>query len=195
MAALISYDVKNEKKLQKKLHEISGESSADDLSLLHECDLRARFCCRRLDDADEAAFMKVLLQAAGRSIGAGRRGGKIHSSISGKIARVAADSEGRPRLLAAAVLLLYRRARHRAVGAEYAAVAGPGSKDLMTAGALMKEAAGIQRHDFLGRVATVRAGQYGFENYRWPGHGFCTLFCTVEGKPALVVALTRAAGV
>ena len=61
-------------------------------------------------------------------------------------------------------------------------------------GALMEETAGIERHIFQRGMTALRAGQHGFENDCRRCHGFCAPICTVEGKPAFVVAFTSADG-
>lgn len=59
---------------------------------------------------------------------------------------------------------------------------------------LMKKAAGIDWHTFQRGMTALRTRQRRFENDCRPCHGFCAPPCTVEGKPAFVVAFTSAGG-
>jgi hypothetical protein len=65
----------------------------------------------------------------------------------------------------AGALGLYRRARHRTVGAEYAAITRLRPQPLPAAGAFIKEPAGIGRHGFRFRGGAVRAGDGGFQDH------------------------------
>jgi hypothetical protein len=74
----------------------------------------------------------------------------------------AADRGGLATARALAVLL-DRRARHRTVRAEHAAIASKGLKPGATALAVIKELAGVCRHGFDSLVLTGRTGQGRFQ--------------------------------
>ena len=78
---------------------------------------------------------------------------------------------------------MYRWARDGAVRAEHATVARFWFYERFALGTLVEILARVHRHDFLPRVAAVRASQYRFKDDR--AHGFDMTF---EGKPAPVVA-------
>jgi hypothetical protein len=60
--------------------------------------------------------------------------------------------------MTATALFLDGRTHHRAVGTEYTAIPGLGPKQGFTAGALVKELAGIGRHRLLLLAAALRTG-------------------------------------
>jgi hypothetical protein len=64
-------------------------------------------------------------------------------------------------LTAAVLLPLDRWALHGTVGAEDAAVAGPGAQDRIAIAALVEELAGVRRHGFLACEPALRAGEHG----------------------------------
>jgi hypothetical protein len=63
-------------------------------------------------------------------------------------------------------VFLHRRTRHRAVRAEYAAIASERLQRLATALADIEELAGIGRHLLDGSVVASRAGECGLELHR-----------------------------
>ena len=67
-------------------------------------------------------------------------------------------------LSAAITVSLLRRALHRPVRAEYAAVAWPRSQDRVAARALVEELARIRRHSLKLNVPALGTGQCGLKN-------------------------------
>ena len=80
------------------------------------------------------------------------------------------DSHG-ARAAAIRAPLLDRRTRHRAVGAEHAAVALPWAQERLALGAFVKEHAGVRGHFHLFLVPAVRASEDGVQRH---GHA-CNL--------------------
>jgi hypothetical protein len=65
----------------------------------------------------------------------------------------------------ARLILLNRRARHRAIRAEHAAIARKGFKPLAAALAVVEELAGVGRHRFGRLIAAPRAGDCGVSDH------------------------------
>ena len=84
--------------------------------------------------------------------------------------------------------LLKRRARHRSVRAEHAAVTRLWPKDRVAFFALIKPLASIGGHDFSPGVSTLGTGQHRRQEHF--GQGLTPV--TVDGKPASLVARVRA---
>jgi hypothetical protein len=63
-------------------------------------------------------------------------------------------------------VFLDRRTRHRAVRAEYAAIAGKRLQPLAAALADVEELAGVRWHLLKGSMVALRAGEYGLELHR-----------------------------
>ena len=61
--------------------------------------------------------------------------------------------------------MLNRRARHRAIRAEHAAIARKGFKPLAAAFAVVEELAGVGRHRVRRLIAAPRAGDYGVSDH------------------------------
>jgi hypothetical protein len=77
------------------------------------------------------------------------------------------DEEGAPTRDAlvtarAFAVLLNRRARHGAIGAEHAAIAGLGLKPAAAAAAVVEELAGVRRHSLCGLMAAGGTSQRRF---------------------------------
>ncbi len=79
------------------------------------------------------------------------------------------------------------------VGAEDAAIAGLWPHHCFALHALIEEEARIQGHCLRRLVAAMRASQHRLKVDRRRLH-FCVPLCSVEGKPAFVVAFTKADG-
>lgn len=88
---------------------------------------------------------------------------------------------------------LYRRTLDRAVGTEDATITRFRPYQSVALNAFMKKAAGVHRHLFRCCMTALRTRQHGFERHRLR-HCFAAPLCSVEGKPAFVVALTSADG-
>ena len=94
----------------------------------------------------------------------------------------------------AAALLLYWGTFYRAVGAENTTVSRLRSEQSVALRALMEKTTRIEGHIFQRGMTALRTRQRGFEHDCRRCHGFCAPPCTVEGKPAFVVAFTSADG-
>lgn len=111
-------------------------------------------------------------------------------SVSGRILiRPAPRRPATANLTATSALFLNRRALHRTIGTVDAAVAGFWSKHLFAVLALVVELTGVGRHGFLLGESTMWADQDRFESHC----RHADYLRGVDGKPAFVVALTRAA--